>query len=262
MAVIMKKALFFDVDGTLLDRNGHIPESTVQALKRTRECGNLIFINSGRIRPLARFVENFVRFDGFLCGCGTEIIVGETCIYRYEISKETVSAIREDCVHFDMDLLLEGTEGIWISPELRNEHVRHVARNVRQQGGEVPPACRGNFPVSKFCMQRADSGRCPELEKKYGEAFHMMFERGFYECVPRGHDKAHAIQRTLEYLNIPPEDAYAFGDGLNDLEALRIVPHAVVMGEHAKELEPYAELITKRLEDGGIAYALDHLRLL
>ena len=258
----MKKALFFDVDGTLLDRNGKMQESTVRALKRTQECGNLIFVNSGRVRPLARFVGRFARFDGFLCGCGTEIIIGKTSIYRYEIPEETVSTVRQDCAQYKMDLLLEGTEGVGIAPELGSAHMRRVAQNVRQQGGEVSADFFGQFPVSKFCMEGVSGERCPELEKKYGEAFYMMFERGFYECVPRGHDKARAIQRTLQYLNIPAEDAYAFGDGVNDLEALRSVPHAIAMGEHAKELEPYAELITKRLEDGGIAYALEYFGLL
>lgn len=258
----MKKALFFDVDGTLLDRNGRMPESTVSALKRTRELGNLIFVNSGRIRPLARYATRFAVFDGLLCGCGTEIILGDRSIYRYEIPEKTVNDIRESCRRCEMDLLLEGTDGVGILPDLKSAHMQRVAQNVRQQGGEVSTGFAGHFPVSKFCMERADGGRCRELEQRFGDQFHVMYERGFYECVPLGHDKARAMQRTLAYLDIPPEDAYAFGDGLNDLEVLRAAKHAVVMGEHAPELEAYAELITKRLEDDGITFAMKRLGLL
>ena len=45
----MRNALFFDIDGTLLsDVTGKIPDSALDALKKTIELGNLTFINTGR----------------------------------------------------------------------------------------------------------------------------------------------------------------------------------------------------------------------
>ena len=44
-----RKALFFDIDGTLLSEVTHtVPESAKLALKKAREKGHLVFINSGR----------------------------------------------------------------------------------------------------------------------------------------------------------------------------------------------------------------------
>lgn len=44
-----KAALFFDVDGTLIDEQTKIvPESTLRAVKQARENGHLVFINTGR----------------------------------------------------------------------------------------------------------------------------------------------------------------------------------------------------------------------
>ena len=43
----VRKALFFDIDGTLWDWNSKIPESTVQALYRLRKNGHLTFLCSG-----------------------------------------------------------------------------------------------------------------------------------------------------------------------------------------------------------------------
>ena len=43
------KALFFDIDGTLLSEiTKEIPHSALDALKKTAEKGNLTFINTGR----------------------------------------------------------------------------------------------------------------------------------------------------------------------------------------------------------------------
>ena len=44
-----RKALFFDIDGTLVSEiTGVMPESAERAIARTRKAGNLVFINTGR----------------------------------------------------------------------------------------------------------------------------------------------------------------------------------------------------------------------
>ena len=44
-----RKLLFFDIDGTLLSEKTHtVPQSAKEALKKVKEKGHLIFINTGR----------------------------------------------------------------------------------------------------------------------------------------------------------------------------------------------------------------------
>ena len=48
-----RKALFFDIDGTLLtDEKKELPESAKNAIEAARRAGHLVFINSGRARCL------------------------------------------------------------------------------------------------------------------------------------------------------------------------------------------------------------------
>ena len=69
-----RKALFFDIDGTLLSEITHkVPESAAHALEKARKKGHLVFINSGRTFCLTREFLNLVETDGCLCGCGTYI---------------------------------------------------------------------------------------------------------------------------------------------------------------------------------------------
>lgn len=66
-----RKALFFDIDGTLLvDASKELPKSAAIALTEARRAGHLIFINSGRTRCLMKDVEGKVPVDGYLCGRG------------------------------------------------------------------------------------------------------------------------------------------------------------------------------------------------
>ena len=66
-----RKALFFDVDGTLLDeKTRRIPESAVKAVQEARRQGHLAFVNSGRVSRLLDSVRDMIEMDGWLCGCG------------------------------------------------------------------------------------------------------------------------------------------------------------------------------------------------
>lgn len=43
----MKKVLFFDIDGTLLNSEFKIPEGVKRELKRLKEAGHYLFVASG-----------------------------------------------------------------------------------------------------------------------------------------------------------------------------------------------------------------------
>ena len=75
---------------------------------------------------------------------------------------------------------------------------------------------------------------------------------GFYECVPMGHSKASAIEWILKQYGIALEDAWVFGDSMNDLSMFQYVPNAVVMGKHDAGLESYATFTAKTVEEDGI----------
>ena len=69
-----QKIAFFDIDGTLTSElDGSVPASAEYAIKKSRENGHLMFINTGRcmqnVEP--RFLE--IGFDGIISGCGTNI---------------------------------------------------------------------------------------------------------------------------------------------------------------------------------------------
>ena len=90
------KIAFFDIDGTLTsEKDGKIPESAKDAIRKARQAGNLMFINTGRcfqnVEP--RFRE--VGFDGYVNGCGTHIMIGdETLFYLTQPAERIREVIR------------------------------------------------------------------------------------------------------------------------------------------------------------------------
>ena len=67
-------AIFFDIDGTLWDRDNNIPQSTKEAIHQLQENGHQTFLCSGRTRVFINSEELLgMGFDGIVCGCGTFI---------------------------------------------------------------------------------------------------------------------------------------------------------------------------------------------
>ena len=91
-----RKAVFFDIDGTLWDEHFVIPESTKEAIRKLRENGHLAFLCSGRTRA---FIQDerllALGFDGIVAGCGTWIEMdGKTLFYK-KLEQELI----EDTIH-------------------------------------------------------------------------------------------------------------------------------------------------------------------
>ena len=69
-----RKLLFFDIDKTLLTPYPWtVPDSAKQALKEARYNGHLLFINSGRTYTMIPEIIKEMGFDGYVCGCGSQI---------------------------------------------------------------------------------------------------------------------------------------------------------------------------------------------
>jgi hydroxymethylpyrimidine pyrophosphatase-like HAD family hydrolase len=74
--------------------------------------------------------------------------------------------------------------------------------------------------------------------------------------------KATGIEQLLRRLEIAPEEAVAFGDGLNDLEMLSMVGMGVAMGNARPEVQAYAKMVTGLAEEDGVKQGLQKLGLI
>ena len=260
-----RKALFFDIDGTLLtDGTKILPESAENALKKAREAGHMVFINTGRSRILMQELEGRIEVDGYLCGCGTLIEVHGKKLMHHLLSAKTRRKIQDNILRFGLDGILEGPGGIYVQQgQSRMPGVQRV-KDLFLGSGVMFEAdwVEQTLIFDKFCVLKDENSDMDSFMKSLeGEIAFIDRGHNLYECVPVGFDKATAMEFILNYFQIPWEESYAFGDSSNDLAMIKYACHSVIMEEHAAVLEPYAELITKRVEDNGIAYAFEVLKI-
>ena len=82
---------------------------------------------------------------------------------------------------------------------------------------------------------------------------------GSCDCSTIEFDKGHAIAYLLDYFHIDKNNAYAFGDGYNDLSLIEYCGYGVAMENAVDEVKERANYITLSNNDNGIAYCLKQL---
>lgn len=256
--------MFFDVDGTLLSEiTRTVPESAVRALSEARKNGHLVFINSGRTYCQLGQIKDMVEADGYLCGCGTYGKADGEVFYTHQIPHERGIQIKKDIVKYNLDGILEAAGGCYIQKkESRFAEIRRISKALHFtiQAYDWDEDC---YEIDKFCVL-ADEESDREGFFKTLESDIDIIDRGnnFYECVPKGHSKATIMEKALKRYGLPLEDAYVFGDSMNDLAMFQFASNAVLMGHHDKGLEPYASFVTKTVEEDGIEYAMKKLGII
>lgn len=259
-----KKALFFDIDGTIWNGKNEIPPSTIEAIRTARGNGHLAFLNTGRTRS---FMQNekllSIGFDGIVSGCGTLIEYQERIIFYKELETELVEHTLGIVRKYGLRPILEGKDYLYMDYEEFCEDP--YGRKVMAEMGENLLGIAeewGKWKISKFscATEEADQESCyAALEEYYDFKVHDI---PVVEMVPKGFDKGTGIMEVCRLLEIDIADTYAFGDSVNDLEMLRAAGVGICMGNGSDLAKEASDYITTPMEEDGIWNACRHFGLI
>jgi len=259
-----KNIIFFDIDGTILShRDFHISDSTKAAIRQARANGHLVFINTGRTRAEIEAEITEVGFDGFVCGCGTYISYqGDTLLHR-TIPTEKARKLIKDLRENQIDAVLEGSEAIYYDNQTTHSTLNSI-RNVQiyDHHFNVLTWEENNIVVDKFCLFPSFQEGFERFYQSYQSDYDFIHRHKMYEVIPKNYSKASGIAFLINYLNIPHENTYAFGDGPNDHSMLSYVKHSIGMGNCSDDIRDIVSFVTKDVDDRGIAYALQHFSII
>lgn len=259
----MIKAVFLDIDGTLVSFDTHsVPLSAVEAVKKLRAKGIKVFIATGRHM---RFINNLgnMEFDGYVTLNGSYCYAGrDKVIYRRGIPGGDVQKL----VRFQQEK--ETFPCIFVGENdsfLCGESVA-VEKLLQMINLPVPPVKELNEALRKDIYQLL-AFFTPEQEKRVMSSVleHCEATRWtslFADVVPAGGSKRVGMEKMLEYFGISREQTMAFGDGGNDIPMLEFAGIGVAMGNAAEEVARSADFVTRSVDENGIEYALEHFGLL
>lgn len=260
----MVKAIFFDIDGTLVSFETHrMPQSTINALKILREKGIKVFIATGRAFSV---IDNLgdEEFEGYIT------VNGGCCLNknRETIYKNTIlSADKKALVEY-----LTGTKTFPCMAATGNKVIiNYVDENVRQMLDLInftePEVCDFNKEIiEKEIFQLMAFVNKPEegylLENVLLNCDATRWSPLFTDIIAKGNSKQTGIDKILEYYKLDLKDTMAFGDGGNDIAMLKHVAVGIAMGNAADNVKQSADYVTNSVDDDGIWTALKKLSVI
>lgn len=257
-----RKIAFFDIDGTLTSEiDSSIPEDAACAIAQARTNGNLMFINTGRcFQNIGRRFRD-IGWDGYVCGCGTNIYCQGQDVLHIAQTHSTTMQLLYAARTTDVDILFESRNFVAFDlsrPLHHPDAVRQYESFARKYYDMPEDLENPNFFMDKFVIWYQEESQL-EAFRRVSDKWFDCIDRGgtFREFVPYGYSKATGIQYVLNHYHLDLSDAYALGDSNNDLPMLSYVPHSIIMGNASPEsLFAQAEYITAKSSCGGIRQAL------
>ncbi|MBB4035621.1 hypothetical protein GGR21_001514 [Dysgonomonas hofstadii] len=259
----MIKAIFFDIDGTLLSFKTHaLSQSTIDAINSVKQKGIKVILATGR---LLKQIKNLgdIEFDGFItvngsCCITTEgQVIGKRLIPREEL--ESLLSYQEKVMQFPFAFMVQ--EGSCVN--YVDDTVKLISDLVKVP---VPPVKDLRAMIDEEILQINLYVDKPTEDKIMREALisceSSRWHPVFADVNVKSTNKRVGIDEFLHYYNIEKSETMAFGDGGNDIEMLKHVGIGVAMGNAGDDVKAAADYITDSVDDNGVANALRHFGLI
>lgn len=262
MQISSVKAVFFDIDGTLLSFKTHkVSESTERAIAELQAKGIKTILSTGRSINSIDHIK-YLNFDGYITFNGGYCVAKEgEELYKKCIDPDDIRRIlayaKENTLSFSF--MSEKEIGIYdVSPEIAGMYA-HVNLPV------PPPIDVDKVDVNSILQTNIFLG--PEQEGAFMAAVMPNSTASrwtplFADVNAKDQSKKVGIDIFCKHFGIDLSETMAFGDGGNDIEMLKHVNIGVAMGNANPEVKAIADYVTDDVDSDGIWNALKHFGVL
>ncbi|MFA9378177.1 MAG: Cof-type HAD-IIB family hydrolase [Lachnotalea sp.] len=262
----MKKIIFLDIDGTLCDIHGTVPQSAIMAVQTARKNGHKVYLCTGRSKGEIYEKIFDIGFDGLIGAAGAYVESDNEVLYHKSIDDNTIHSLVEYLQENKIVFVLETNHGVFmqnndikileelfkaIKGESRNESEENMG--ILKSIGNVSQASEVN-KVLFFCSSKS----IQEIQDQFKENLLVMpssiidFGGISGEISDKNINKSTGIQIVLEHLGITREAVIAMGDGPNDVEMLEFANIGIAMGNALDQLKQHADEVTDSVSENGI----------
>ncbi len=266
-----RKAIFLDVDGTLVNDFGAVPDSARRAVRAARANGHLVFLCTGRSLPELWDDITSVGFDGVIAAAGGYVEYEAQVLVHTNVAVADVARAVEFFDAHDVEYFLEANSGLYASAGLP-DRLRELLFGGVTDETILAELERGFGPFIEQMIVGQPLGRddinkisflsggatLDEVRAELADAFTVipatvpMFGPNSGELSIPGIHKAGAIEVLLAHLGIDVADTMAYGDGHNDHEMFEHVAISVAMGNAVPSLKEIADDVTGTADEDGL----------
>ncbi len=251
------KLAALDIDGTLVDHNGVLPQVNFNAVQRVVAAGVPVVLATGRgwhsTKPI---------FEALQLPPGPSVCANGAAQVMFP-PFEVLSVVR-----FDPEQMIRKVTELAPQAILAVEDVGSGYRTSR----EFPPGeLVGEVSiesVDELCSREVtrlvirdpnstveDFDELAKALGMHGVGYFIGWS-AWIDIAPAGVDKASGLAEVCRYLGVAQEDVLAIGNGRNDIEMFEWAGRGVAMGDSADVVKAAADTVTAPFSGFGLAAEL------
>lgn len=253
--------VFFDLDGTLLDKESQISKENHEAILELKKKNSLPIIASGRSPKEIKQIIEGTPIDSYVSLNGQFNVAENQVVSKHVFSLTLIQelmALTEEMGH---------SLACYTEAEYAACYSDNSMKKLYHLDNTPMPQISTDFHKTHEIYMMYLFSEQPEKDALYREAFTerlTFFRDSSYSMavVLKGQSKKAGIYQVIESLKLSHVPTYAFGDGENDLGMFEAVQTAIAMDNASTYVKSQADFITKSHVDNGIQFGLTHFGLL
>lgn len=280
--ILTIKAVFLDIDGTLLTDKRSVSQSTIQVINTLKKKGIIVGLATGR-GP--RFVLQYMAslsLDLAIVYNGQYIISREQTLFDNPLSPDAIEGLVNYAQKNKLDLSFgtaagvsgsgimnagSGQLGYRISRMVPDALVDAIIFIFNRLVRWVRPQKKNEWsslfqqPIYQMMMIVSEA----ETKKLAAEFPQLSITRSSpysVDIISQGMSKLKGIEKAGDHYGFTTDQVMAFGDSTNDVEMLAGVRYSVAMGNGSKKVKEIASYVTASNNEDGIYQAALHFGLL
>jgi Cof subfamily protein (haloacid dehalogenase superfamily) len=262
------KLIATDLDGTLLDSTGKIPERNIEVIREAIARGVAMTICTGRMFSSARrFAEQLAIKKPLICYNGAMARgIGEDPLWHLTlalpIAKKLLSVCRERGVHVQSYM----DDDVYVSdandPAFK-EYSAHFGVTGRVIGNALYSPTTSPTKLLAMTEKAEDAAALAlDLQRQFGDEIYITRSNmNFVEMMNPNVNKAAGLAKLAGIMGFTMDEVLAIGDGENDVEMVGSAGVGVAMGNGAPKIRGAAKHVAPTNDENGVSWAVERFVL-
>jgi len=259
----MIKLIVTDMDGTLLDENGHLPEGFTDILDRVRAKNIKLVVASGR--PYYTLQTNFGpvgRHLSYICENGALVVDNNQIIYESIIDNNIVTEVINASKEVEKNVLVLCSAKCAYVETCSDEHLTEIKKYYTSLEivDDLTTVTDDIVKITLCNLENSASNLNTIFKPKFEGRLNVVGSGEIWiDISNKGVNKGLALKNLMDTDNISKDETMVLGDYYNDIEMLEQAEYSFVMENAPDDMKQYGKYIaTSNVEHGVLRAILEY----
>lgn len=256
-SMLKYKMVAIDIDGTLLNSEGKVPEMHKKAIQLAQEKGVYVVLATARYYMQAKDIMDELNYKGILVSNDGAVSIEQTTkniLHENSFSINDVThfvhACRKNNVQFSVITAFD-----YYVETMSEDHKKNCAEYCVEY-----TLCEDVLTISERVMKFAimdttENGGWQHLIPD--ENLRLRIDGEFWkEYLFKEATKTNALKEIANNLNVDPSEIIAIGDQFNDIDMIEYAGMGIAMGNAPDNVKDIADDVTCSNDENGVYHAI------